>query len=171
MIRNRVAAAALLCRQVSDRRLVLRKLTIAALVAASAVPAAAQPVAPRSAPSDEEFRQAVPDQREMEKMGDVAANAIDALMDVPVGPLREAIEGRKLSPRERQETLGDHAGRDDPQFRERMRDQIGVVTIALGALTQHMAEIAPVLRRTLEDVEQRMDNAVRGLPPRDNRRP
>lgn len=163
----------------------MRKFLIAATALATAAPVAAQQPAPNTAPTtvgsdayeaaraplpdprDEEIRQALPDPREMQAVGDVAARAIDAIMDTPIGPLREAIEGRPLSRREREETLGDQARRDDPYFRERMRDQIGMATVALGALSQQMAAVTPVLRRTLEDVERRMEEAIRAAPPRD----
>jgi hypothetical protein len=88
------------------------------------------------------------------------------MMDVPVGPLREAVEGRKLSRKERQETLGDVARRDDPHFKERMRDQMGVATVAMGALMEQMVTIAPVLRNTLEDVARRTEEAARQVPQR-----
>ncbi|MBA3678181.1 MAG: hypothetical protein H0W74_12400 [Sphingosinicella sp.] len=122
---------------------------------------------PRMDPRDEAIVRSMPDRREIEDMTGVAARAADAILDTPVGPLREAIEGRKLSRRERQETLGDRASKDDPYFRERMRDQIGVASVAVGALAEQMAVMAPVLRRTLEDVERRVEDAARGVPPRE----
>lgn len=159
----------------------MRKFLIAAAgIAALAAPAAAQQIPeepnadrvpeaiapPPVDPRDEAIARAVPHRGEIEAMGEVAARAADAILDVPVGPLREAIEGRRLDPREREETLGEHAAKDDPYFRERMRDQIGVASVALGALAERMAVMAPVLRETMEDVERRVEDAVRGMPPR-----
>lgn len=122
---------------------------------------------PELDPRDEAIVRSMPDRREIEAVTDTAARAADAILDVPVGPLREAIEGRKLSRREREETLGDRAAKDDPYFRDRMRDQIGVASVAVGALAEQMAVMAPVLRRTLEEVERRVEDAARGVPPRD----
>lgn len=144
----------------------MRNVLIAAAALAGAPAWAAQPAAPGPNPRDEEMRQALPDPAEMKAMGEVAARAMDAMMDVPIGPLREAVEGRKLSPRERAETIGDQARREDPYFRERMRDQIGLATVAMGTLAEQMATIAPVLRRTLEEVEQRFEEAMRTAPQR-----
>ncbi len=158
----------------------MRKILMAAAALAIAGPAAAQQQsttppagaipAPIADPEVEEIRRSLPDPRELQAVGDVAVRAVDAIMDVPVGPLREAIEGRKLSPKEKQETLGDHARKDDPYFRERMRDQMGFATIALSALAEQLAVMTPVLRRTLEDVERRVEDAARGLPPRNYER-
>lgn len=159
----------------------MRNLLIAAGIAALAAPAPAQPQALPEAgplpeavvppapldPRDEEIVAAVPDAGEIQEMGEVAARATDAILDVPIGPLREAIEGRRLDPRERQETLGDHAAKDDPYFRERMRDQIAVASVAMGALAERMAVLTPVLRDTIEDAARRVEDAARGLPPYD----
>lgn len=158
----------------------MRKFLMAAAALAIAAPAIAeQPQqqiptvqgdiapAPLPDPRDQEIQNSLPDPRELEAMGDVAVRAMDAILDTPVGPLREAIEGRKLSRREREETLGDQARRDDPYFRERMRDQMSVAAIAVSALAEQMAVLTPVLRQTLEDVERRVEDATRGLPSRE----
>lgn len=147
----------------------MRKFLIAAAAMSIAVPAAAQP--PAADPRDEEMRRSLPQPKDLEAMGEMAMGAVDALMGVPIGPLREAIEGRRLSRREREETIGDHAGRDDPHFRERMRDRMAVAGVALGALAEQLAVMTPVLRRTLEDVERRMEDATRGLPTQDGDAP
>lgn len=155
----------------------MRKFLMAMTALAAATPAIAQqplpePIhgpgaAPLPDPRDEELRRSIPHPREIEAMGEVVDRTVGAVLDVPVGPLREAIEGRRLSRREREETLGDHARRDDPYFRERMRDQIAVASIAVGVLAEQMAVMAPVFRRTLEDIERRVADAARGYPPRD----
>lgn len=118
-------------------------------------------------PRDEAIIRSVPGPQEIERVGDVTAATVDAILDVPIGPLREAIEGRRLSRREREETLGDHARRDDPYFRERMRDQITIAGAAVGVLAEQMAVMTPVLRQTLEDAQRRVEEAARGMPPRD----
>ncbi len=128
-----------------------------------------QPTAPVD-PRDAEMLRNMPSPTEMKEMGEIAARGMEAMMDVPIGPLREAVEGRKLSPRERKETLGDHARRDDPNFKERMRDQIGLATVALGALAEQMTVMGPVLRRSLEDVSRRMEDAARAAPQRPSER-
>lgn len=117
-------------------------------------------------PRDEEILRSVPGPAEIEAVTDVAANTVDAILATPIGPIREAIEGRRLSRREREETLGDRARRDDPYFRERMRDQMAVAGVAVGVLAEQMAVMTPVLRQTLEEATRRVEEAARGMPPR-----
>lgn len=148
----------------------MRKFLIAASAAALAAPVAAQsvpapyPPAPVD-PRDAELMRSIPHPGEIEAVGDAAGRVADAILGVPVGPLREAIEGRPLPRHEREETLGDQAAKDDPYFRQRMRDQIGMASVAVGALAQQMAVVTPVLRQTLEDVQRRVEDAARGIPP------
>ena len=143
----------------------MRKLIIAAaLLGAAAAPAAAQsyPDA-RYDPRDEEIVRALPHPGEVEEMGDTLGRVADAIMDVDVGPIRDAVdpEARRYGRRHR-ETLGDIASRDDPYARERVRDQIGAATYGVNAAARELAVLTPVLRRSLEDATRRMEDAMRG---------
>jgi hypothetical protein len=136
----------------------MRKLILAASVLACAAPAVAQPY---PAPRDDEIVRALPGPGEIEAVGDTVGRVADAIMDVPVGPIADAIDPYRRG-RHRDETLGDIAGRDDPYARERIRDQIGVATVGLGAIMSEIVVVTPVLRRSLEDASRRMEDAMRG---------
>ena len=136
----------------------MRKLIIAATALASAAPAFAQPYPD---PRDEEIVRRLPPPGEVERIGDALGAAADALMDVDVGPLADAVDPYHRRYRHgRRETLGDLAGRRDPYARERMRAEIGAVTAGLGAAVQSVAVMTPVLRRSLEDATRRMEEAL-----------
>lgn len=139
----------------------MRKLIIAASALAIAAPAIAQPYPePGYDPRDEEIVRSLPAPGEIEDMGDRVGDVADALLDTPVGPLREAVEGRRLSRRERSETLGDLASHDDPYARDRVRNEIAVASAQVGAAMDQLAVLTPVLRRTLEDAAIRMEAAI-----------
>jgi hypothetical protein len=135
----------------------MRKLIVAASALAFAAPAFAQH---HPDPRDEEIVRSLPAPGEIEDMGDRAGAVADAILDTPVGPIREAVEGRRLSRREREETLGDVASRDDPYARERVRDEIAVATASVGAAVSELAVLTPILRRSLEDMTRRMEDAI-----------
>ena len=136
----------------------MRKLILAASIFACAAPASAQPYPD---PRDEEIVHALPDPREIEAVGDTVGRVADAIMDVPVGPIADAVDPYRRG-RHRDETLGDIAHRDDPYARERMRDQIGAATVGIGAILSELAVVTPVLRRSLEDATRRMEDAMDG---------
>lgn len=136
----------------------MRKLIIAVTALAAAAPAFAQPYPD---PRDEEIVRHLPPPGEVERIGDALGAATEALMDVDVGPLADALDPYHRRYRHgRRETLGDLAGRRDPYARERIRAEIGAVTVGLGAAVQSMAVMTPILRRSLEDATRRMEEAL-----------
>ena len=146
----------------------MRKLIIAASTFALAAPAFAQAYPD---PRDDEVVRSLPAPGEIDAMGDRVGAIADAILDTPVGPLREAIEGRRLSRRERDETLGDVASRDDPYARDRVRDEIAIASAGVGSAVEQLAVLTPVLRRSLEDAARRMEDAMaRSRAHRDDRR-
>jgi hypothetical protein len=143
----------------------LPKLIVAAAALAAAAPAFAQSGPDRA---EEEILRELPPPGEIERMGETLGRVADAVMDVPVGPIVDAIDpGRRLHRRHRDETLGDIASRDDPYARERVRDSIGAATVGLGAAVAQLAILTPVLRASLEDAARRMEEAMRGHRGRD----
>jgi hypothetical protein len=136
----------------------LRKLIIAMTALAAAAPAFAQP---HYDPRDEDIVRRLPPPHEVERIGDALGRATDALMDVDIGPIADALDPYHRRHRRGPETLGDLAGgRHDPYARERIRGQIGAVTIGLGAAVEQMAVMTPILRRSLEDATRRMEDAI-----------
>jgi hypothetical protein len=111
---------------------------------------------------DDRIERALPPRGEIEAMGDVASRTVDAVLDVPIGPIVEAANpGRRLSRREREETLGDRASRNDPYFRDRVRSEIGSASVGVNAAMRQIAILTPVIQRTMEDAARRIEDAVR----------
>jgi hypothetical protein len=141
----------------------MRKLILAASALAFAAPAAAQPYPD---PRDEEIVRALPHPGEIEAIGDTVGRVADAILDVPVGPIADAVDPYRRG-RHRNETLGDIAHRDDPYARERIRDEVGAATVGVAAAVSELAVLTPVLRRSLEDATRRMEEAIAGHRGRD----
>jgi hypothetical protein len=125
---------------------------------AAAAPAFAQPYPDAR---DERIVRSIPPAHEVERIGDALGRATEALMDVDIGPVVDAMDPYHRRYRRGPETLGDLAGgRHDPYARERIRGQIGAVTVGLGAAAEQMAVMTPILRRSLEDATRRMQDAI-----------
>lgn len=135
----------------------MRKLIIAVTALAAAAPAFAQPY---HDPRDDDLVRRLPPPHEVERIGDSLGRATDALMDVDIGPVVDALDPYHRRYRRGPETLGDLAGRRDPYARERIRGEIGAVTSGLGAAVGEMAIMTPILRRSLEDSILRMQAAI-----------
>jgi hypothetical protein len=148
----------------------LRKLIVAVSALALTAPAAAYPR--DSGPADEgivvdEAVRNLPPPGEIEAVGDTLGRVADAVMDIDIGPVADAIDPYR---RHREETLGDIASRDDPYARERIHDSIGAATVGISAAMEQLAVLTPVLRRSIEDATRRIDEAMRGRDYRRDRR-
>ncbi|HEX8226100.1 MAG TPA: hypothetical protein VF605_20015 [Allosphingosinicella sp.] len=136
----------------------MRKLIIAVTALAAAAPLAAQPY---SDPRDQDIVRHLPPPGEVERIGDSLGAAADAIMDVDVGPVADALDPYHRRYRHgRRETIGDLYGRRDPYARERMRAEIGAVTVGLGAAMEQVAVMTPILRRSLDESIRRMEDAI-----------
>ena len=133
----------------------MRKFIIATCALAVAAPLAAQPYPDAH---DEEIRRSLPHPGEVEAMAGTVGRVAEAIMDVDVAPVVDAIDPRARHRGER--TLGDIASRDDPYARERLRDDIDAASVGLGAMVEELAVLTPVLARSLEDAARRMEDAI-----------
>jgi hypothetical protein len=147
----------------------LRKLILAAAIAAAAAtPAAAQPPQhdPRYDPRDAELARSLPGPDDVARAGSRLHRLVDALMDIRIGPLVDAVEPEARRDPNRPETLGDVARRRDPYARTKLHVGVDRATAGLGTATREVAILAPALRRSIEDAVRRVDDAVNGGPPR-----
>jgi hypothetical protein len=129
----------------------LRKLILTLVLTALAVPAAAQ--APRHTPTK------LPPPHAIGAAGKRAAAAADALMDMDVGPVIDAIEpGRRHRPTR----LGDIAYRHDPYGRERLHRSIERGSARAEAAARQLEIMAPRLLATFADARQRLKAALHG---------
>ncbi|MDB5693662.1 MAG: hypothetical protein JWO81_2725 [Alphaproteobacteria bacterium] len=123
--------------------------SIPALALALAAPAVAQPRPVRLPPPDA-----------AERMGDRVDRVADAIMDIDLGPLVDAIDPgarRRGVPT----SLGHLATRRDPYARARMHDEIAGTSAGVGAAAREAAALTPVLQRSLAQAMRDIDAAVR----------
>jgi hypothetical protein len=145
------------------RRPDLRILTVAASLSAlaAAAPALAQPVPD---PRDDALVRALPHPYEVEEMGDKMGRAVGAITRVPIGDVVNAIDpAARAHPNA---TIADVAGRGDPYFEERMQDQVAGMSLKMADMVRGMAVVMPQLRRSLEQIEDSIADAVHGVPRR-----
>jgi hypothetical protein len=137
---------------------ILRKLILAAAAMAFAVPAAASAQSSPSFPEemDEEIVRSLPHPAEVEAMADVAGRAAEAVIDVPIGGVIQAIDPTRRVRRD--DTIADVSR--DPYLRDRIRDSVDDVAIGMGDVMAQVAVVAPALRRSLADLERNLDRAI-----------
>ena len=144
----------------------MRHFILAASMIALAAPAAhaqSSPSFPREL--DRDIVRSLPAPEEVEDMAGVAGRAAEAILDVPIGGVVRAIDPTRRVPRDA--TVGEMAGRDDPYFRERVRDSVDGLAVGMGDMIAQVAVIAPELRRALAGVELSLERAIRTSRDRD----
>ena len=133
-----------------------------ATLAMIAAPAAA-------APGDEEYKipPQLTDPAMAETLGKMLASMTRAMMDMPVGGMQAAIEGRQPTADEQRRTVRDMAGRD-PDFERKVEAQVAQAVPRMQAGMKAMASSLPGMMKALEkaagDMEASIDRGAANLP-------
>lgn len=140
----------------------MRNLILAGLAAfALAVPAAAQRFDDPAL--DREIAEAIPSPGEMAVLGQAMDGVLGAFLDMDVRPFLDAADPYRRNHYRGERTLRDIGRRDDPYFEERLRRSIHNTTAGMGAMLEALAAAAPAMRRSLDELERNMAEAMRGI--------
>ena len=134
----------------------MRPLIIATVLLACAAPVAAQPFS--AADADSDLASALPHPFDVEMAGERLDRAVGAILEMPVGGVVEALDPE--APVDRDSSVADVAGRGDPAFADRVHDQVGRMTMRGADLMRQLAVIAPVISRSLADLESNLARAL-----------
>jgi len=125
-----------------------------ALVVAS--PAlAAPPVAPV-------LPQVLTDPAMADQLGRVAGVLTRSLMNLPVGEVEAAIEGRPATRADRARTVGDSIG--DPNVAQRIEQQAAASGRTMQAASKALAASLPAIMQAIEGAKDEIERAVGNLP-------
>jgi len=162
----------------------MRKLLFLGAAMLIAAPAAAQPAAsvddaryeaplPQAMGDDEDWdeedydryreEQAAPPvlhPGQVEAMGGAMDRLLGAVLDLPIGGIAAAIDPYNRGRIPPGATVRDMASRDDPYAEQRLRAGIRGATRGVGAMSQALARVMPVLERSIEQVEREMEAAI-----------
>lgn len=88
----------------------------------------------------------------------------NALLNVKVGEMRAALEGREASPRERNETVGDIVRKKDPNFDRDVAREVASVGPKIQHSMQALSRTLPRVMQDVADAQRSIDRAVSNLP-------
>jgi HAMP domain-containing protein len=152
----------------------MRKLLILGAAMFAATPLLAQPASYDDEPAyearedDEDWdeegmdgpRPALPHPGQIQAMASVMDRLVGAVMDLPIGPIVEAVDPYGRSGYRRGDRLRDMAERDDPYAEERLRAGIRGASRGIGAMSQAIGRMMPVLERSLDEVGREVEAAM-----------
>jgi hypothetical protein len=137
----------------------MRKPLLVLSLLASASPAFAQP-----APPAVQLPRELTDPEAQARLAMKLQGITNALMNIRVGELGAAINGREATAAERRVTLGDVVHRKDPNFDRNVARQVAAVGPALQHGAQVLNQALPRLMHDVEDAKRALDRAVANLP-------
>jgi hypothetical protein len=100
--------------------------------------------------------------------GDKLANAAQALsrafLNLPVGEVQAAVEGRPLTPADRHLTVGELARRDDPNFARNLDRRIAEARPKIQASMRALATALPQVMQGLHQAREAIERAAANMP-------
>ena len=127
---------------------------------AVAAPAAAQPAPPRPI----EIPPELTDPATMERIGDMMGALTEAFLDLPVGGIQAAAEGRTATPQEKRLTVRELGRRDDPNFDRNIERQVAQAGPMIKHSMRAMAEALPAMSQALSQAATQMERALENMP-------
>jgi hypothetical protein len=138
----------------------MRKSLILLPLLFAASPALAQPV--ESAPSG--IPPQLLDPRMADRLADTMQSLSKALLDVPVGEVQAALEGREPTPADRKRTVRDLGRHDDPNFERNLGQQIAQARPVIERSMKALNTALPAIERALDDAGRAIDRAAANMP-------
>ena len=136
----------------------MRLLLIALPLTLIATPAMAQPA---RAP---ELPRQLTDPAMADKLGQMAGAVSRALLDLNVGEVQAAIEGRTATPADRRRTVRDLAAGGDPNIERQIERQAATSGAAIQAGAKAIAAALPAIMESIDRATAEIDRATANLP-------
>ena len=134
-------------------------------LALSAAPALAQPIA--LPPAEAQATQLPPqlaDPMTADRIADAMQSLSQALLDLRVGRLQAALEGRRATPSEKRLTVRDLARRDDPAFEQRLQKRIADARPKMEQSIKALNEAVPEVAEDLQRAQRSIERAIANMP-------
>ncbi len=135
----------------------MRKFLFFAPLVLIASPALAQPIPPQLPPE-------LTDPATVRQLSTAAQAVSDAMLDINVGEVRAAVEGREPTLAERHQTVRDLARRKDPDFDRHMHQQIAAVGPKIQQSIATMNRALPAVMQAIEHAQSALDRAMANMP-------
>lgn len=146
----------------------MRHCLFAVPIALIAAPLAAQP-APQ--PDRIQIPRELTDPAMADKLAKVLQGLSKAFMELPVGEVQAAVEGREATAEEKRMTVRDLGRRGDPEFERKLERQIAQSKPMIEHSMKALSQALPAMSRALSDVARQMERATANMPRPDYPRP
>jgi len=137
---------------------------IPSLLLFAASPAFAQAPAPSGPQATDEVQRTLRDPGTAEKVGDMMQALSKAFLELRVGEVQAAVEGRKPTARDRKLTVRELGRRGDANFDRNLREQVAASKPMIEASMKALAEALPGMMKSMEEASKSLDRAAANMP-------
>jgi len=99
-----------------------------------------------------------------DKLAKTMDGLTNALLDLKVGEIQAAVEGRKPTPAERKLTVREIERRKDPNFERNVRRQVAEAGPKIAQGMQALSDALPAVMKALDDASRAIDRAAANMP-------
>jgi hypothetical protein len=124
----------------------------------------ASPAVAQAPPARIEIPRELTDPAMADKLANTMQGVTSALLDLRVGEVQAALEGRKPTAAERKLTVGDLERRDDPNFERNLRRGIAETGPKIAQGMKALSDALPAVVKALDDVSRAVDRAAANMP-------
>ena len=144
----------------------MRSSLVLLAISLCAAPTLAQPAAPAARVDNQAIQ--LPPQLTDPAAADRLANAMQsmsqALLDLKVGGLQAALEGREATSADKKLTIRDLARRDDPAFEKKLQQQIAQARPKMEQSIKALNEALPEVTEDLQRAQRSIERAIANMP-------
>ena len=134
------------------------------ILAAAAAPVSAAPPPPPYAEPPIEMPRALTDPTLADKLGRTMGAMAHAVMNIPVGEMQAAIEGRPVTRADRNRRVGDVAGPDGRAMADHVAGNGAATGRAMQAAGRAMIGALPAILQAVRGAESEIERATANLP-------
>jgi len=128
-------------------------------------PAIAQSAPPQAAFAEAE--RVLADPSTADRLTNVVQALSNAVLDLPVGQIQAAVEGRPATPADRNTTVRDIASRDDPDFDRDLQRKVAQAGPAVRQSMKAMSQALPEMMQGLQHAQKALERAAANMPDPD----
>ena len=100
----------------------------------------------------------------VDRLGTMMESLSRAMLDLKVGELQAAVEGRAATPLEKQLTIRDLGRREDPNFERNLQRNIADSRAGMHAGVRAVAKALPAMSRAMREAADELERATANLP-------
>ncbi len=129
-----------------------------------ASPALAEPATASGAAGEVRIPSELTDPAMAARLGDVMQALSGAFLNLPVGEVEAAMEGRRPTAADRSRTVRTVGRESDPNFERNLKRQIAGSRVTMQAGMQALATALPAMMRAMAEASKELEKAAANLP-------